>query len=153
MLTGEPLEGFDKGAADYRNKKLFDFGFSEPNRVVFKGAAKEFTLNKSGENWVAGGKAMDSVGVQSLIDRLRDLSATGFPASPFPTASVEVTVVSNEGKRSEKVLLGMAGDKWFARRDGEPAVYEVAAEAVSQLVKTAGDVREAPPAKPPAAKK
>lgn len=147
LLAGEPLDGLDKPAADYRSKKLFDFGFSEPEKIVFKGAEKEFTLNKSGEKWVSGGKAMDNVGVQSLVDRLRDLSATSFPTGAFPTPSIELTVVSGEGKRVEKIALGMtAASRWYARREGEPALYEVAAEAVSQLVKTAGDVREAPAA-------
>lgn len=153
LLAGEALEGYDKTAADYRNKKLFDFGFSEPDRVMFKGAAKEFTLSKSGDKWTSGGKLMDGVGVQSLIDRLRDLSATGFPAVPFPAAAIELHVTSNEGKRLEKVQLGMAGEKWYGRREGDATVFELAPEAVSQLVKAAGDVREAPAAPPPAAKK
>jgi hypothetical protein len=144
LLAGEPLDGFDKTAADYRSRKLFDFGFSDPVRIYFQGAAKEITLSKSADKWVSGGKAMDSVGVQSFVDRLRDLSATGFPEAPFPAPTMQIHVTSNEGKRLEKVALSMAGDKWYARREGEPAVYELAAEAVSQLVKTVGDIREAP---------
>ncbi len=46
---------------------------------------------------------MDSTSVQALIDKLRDLSASKFVESGFTTPQVEITVVSNDGKRTEKV--------------------------------------------------
>ena len=60
-------------------------------------------IEKSGENWTSGGKTMDSISVQNLIDKLRDLAATKFVDSGFTTPTLELTVVSNDGKRTEKV--------------------------------------------------
>ena len=67
-------EGLDKGLDDFRNKKVFDFGFSDPGKIDIKGAS----YSKTGDKWMSGGKTMDNTSVQSLIDKLRDLSATKF---------------------------------------------------------------------------
>ena len=49
-------DALDKGLDDFRNKKLFDFGFSDPSKVDVKGA----TYTKSGDKWMSGGKTMDN---------------------------------------------------------------------------------------------
>jgi hypothetical protein len=140
-------QGLDKGLDDFRNKKLFDFGFNEPNRVEVKTAAQTINLQKSGEKWNAGQKQMDSTSVQNLIDKLRDFSSTKFVEQAFAASSIEVTVSYNDGKSTEKVLIARAGGKAFAKRDGEPAVYEVDPAAVDEIEKAAGEVKEAQPAK------
>ena len=68
-------DALDKSLDDFRNKKLFDFGFSDPSKVE---AARRATYAKSGDKWMAGAKTMDNTSVQNLIDKLRDLSATKF---------------------------------------------------------------------------
>ena len=67
-------DALDKSLDDFRNKKLFDFGFSDPSKVELKGV----TYAKSGDKWMAGSKTMDNTSVQNLIDKLRDLSAAKF---------------------------------------------------------------------------
>ena len=67
-------DALDKGPDDFRNKKVFDFGFSDPSKVDVKGAS----YTKSGDKWMSGAKTMDNGSVQTLIDKLRDLSATKF---------------------------------------------------------------------------
>ena len=95
--------GVDKGLDDFRNKKVFDFGFSDPTKIDFKDGTRTATYEKSGDKWMSNGKTMDSTTVQALIDKLRDLAATKFVDSGFTTPLVEITVVSNDGKRTEKV--------------------------------------------------
>ena len=72
-------------------------------------AAKDAVYTKAGDKWTSGGKTMDSTGVQALIDKLRDLSATKFVDSGFTTPELAITVVSNDGKRTEKVEIAAAG--------------------------------------------
>lgn len=141
LLTEENGKGFDRTAADFRNKKLFDFGFSDPSKVEYKDAARQLALTKSGEKWMANLKAMDSVGVQSLIDRLRDLSAASFPDSGFTAPAIELSVTS---KATERISISKAGDKYIARREGEPALYQLDAKSVEDLQKAAADVKEEP---------
>ncbi|MGH9558359.1 MAG: DUF4340 domain-containing protein, partial [Bryobacteraceae bacterium] len=134
-------QGLDKSLDDFRNKKLFDFGFTDPNRIEIKDGVKTTAFDKSGDNWTSGGKQMDTTGVQLLIDKLRDLSATKFVDSGFTTPAVEITVVSNNGKRAEKVQLAQAGDHFIARRDGDATLYQVDASAVKDARQAVSDVQ------------
>lgn len=139
--------GVDKSAADFRNKKLFDFGFSEPSKVEVKQGDKTAAYGKSGEKWFAGPKALDSTSVQNLIDKLRDLAAEKFVEGGFGAPAMEITVVSNEGKRTEKVSISKSGESYLAKRDNEPAVYQIEPKIVDGLMQAAKDVKEAQPEK------
>ena len=134
-------DGVDKGLDDFRNKKLFDFGFSDPGKVEVPGAV----YDKSGDKWMAGGKAMDNSTVQNLIDKLRDLSATKFAGTPAGDAVFTATVTSNSGKRVEKVTIRKQGDNYFAQRENEPSIYQVDGKSVTDLQAAAKDVKPAPP--------
>lgn len=141
----------DKSADDFRNKKLFDFAFSDPNKFEVKDGAKTANYERSGDKWSSGGKAMDSISVQSFIDKVRDLAASKFVETGFTTPTLELTVVSNDGKRTEKVEIApVSGGDFIARRDGETGLYQVDAKAVQDLLQAAGDIKEEPP---PAKKK
>lgn len=144
-LAGDAGTALAKGLDDYRNKKLFDFGFNDPSRVEVKDAGKTFTFSKQGEKWSAGGKTMDPVGVQSLIDKLRDLSAIKFVETGFTAPATEIAVTSDGGKKVERVLISKTGNQYFARRENEPATYELDGKAVEELLRAAADVKEPPP--------
>jgi hypothetical protein len=137
-------DAVDKGLDDFRNKKVFDFGFSDPSKVDLKGVS----YVKEGDKWKAGGKVMDNTTVQNLIDKLRDLSATRFAEKGGGTPVFEATVTSNGGKRVEKVTISRQGDQSFAQREGEPSIYVLDSKAVEDLQKAAGEVKEAPPEQP-----
>jgi Domain of unknown function (DUF4340) len=131
-----------KKAEDYRNKKLFDFGFDEPSRIDIKDGAKAVTYQKSGDNWTSGGKNMDAVSVEALIDKLRDLSATKFADSGYTKPVMEITVVSNQGKRTETAQIAPAGTDFLAKRSGgDTTLYQLPAATIQDLRKIAGDVK------------
>jgi len=134
-------DALDKSRDDFRNKKLFDFGFSDPSRVEFKGAI----YTKMGDKWMVGSKPMDNSSVQALIDKLRDFASTKFAEKGGGEPVFDATVVSNSGKRIEKVAVKKQGDHYFAQRENEPSIYEVDAKAVEDLQKASTDVKEAPP--------
>jgi hypothetical protein len=133
-------DAVDKSVDDFRNKKLFDFGFSDPGKVDVKGAS----YTKEGDKWKSGAKVMDNTSVQNLIDKLRDLSATKFSEKGGGTPVFDATVTSNSGKRVEKVAISKQGSQYFAQREGEPSIYELDGKAVDDLLKAASDVKEAP---------
>jgi len=135
--------GVDKGLDDFRNKKVFDFGFSDPTRIDFKDGTRSTTYQKSGDKWTSNGKNMESSTVQALVDKLRDLAATKFVDTGFGVAQVEIGVVSNDGKRTERVLIAPGtGGKFIAKREGEAAMYEIEGNAVAELRGVAADVKE-----------
>ena len=135
-------DALDKGIDDFRNKKLFDFGFSDPSKIELKGA----TYTKSGDKWMSGAKTMDNASVQSIIDKLRDLTAAKFADKSEGDAVFEATVTSNEGKKVEKVAIRKQGTDYFAQREGEPSIYQLDAKAVDDLQAAASGVKEAAPA-------
>ncbi len=143
-IASDTGDGLDKGLDDFRNKKLFDFGFSDPSKVEVPGAA----YDKSGDKWMAGGKAMDNAAVQNLIDKLRDLSATKFAGTAGGEAVFTATVTSNSGKRVEKVTIHKQGAEYFAQRENEPGIYQVDGKSVEDLQAAAKGVKPAPPETP-----
>jgi hypothetical protein len=136
----------DKTVDDFRNKKLFDFGYDDPNKVEIHDGAKAYFLTKGGQDWwSADSKKMESSSVQALVDKIRELSASKFADAGFTAPALEVTVTSNDGKRVEKVLISKSGDTYIAKRDNEPALYQVDSSSVADLQKVAANVKPAPP--------
>jgi uncharacterized protein DUF4340 len=150
-VTTDVGTGLDKGLDDFRNKKLFDFGFNDPNKVEMHAGGKSYTFQKSGEDWLSSGKKMDNISVQNLLDKLRELAASKFPDTGFTTSTIDITVTSSDGKRVEKVLIAQSGKDYVAKRENEPSLYQIDAKNIDELTKAAGDVKEAPAA--PAKKK
>jgi hypothetical protein len=137
----------DKNLDDFRNKKLFDFGYDDPGKVEVHDGAKAYFLTKGGQDWwSADSKKMESSSVQALVDKIRELSASKFVDSGFNSPAIEVSVTSNDGKRVEKVLISKSGDTFIAKRDNEPALYQLDSSSVADLQKAAADVKPPPAA-------
>ena len=136
-LPEEIGQGFEKNLDSFRNKKLFDFGFNEISKVEIRFGSDSGTLQKSGSEWKKNGQTMDVVSVQNLIDKLRDLAALSFAEKAPAATDIDIRVYWADGKRTEHVTLGKAGDGFYAgQREGEPATY-VVAEGVVQALQTA----------------
>jgi hypothetical protein len=148
--TGTAL---DKSLDDFRNKKLFDFGFADPEKVELRDGPKSYFLTRSGSDWWSNGTKMDPGTVSGLIDKIRDLSASKFRDAGFTTSVLDLTVTSDGGKRVERVLLSKNGNNYTAKRENEPALYELTASSVSELQKSATDLKPAPAPAPPPKKK
>ncbi|MGH9660425.1 MAG: DUF4340 domain-containing protein, partial [Bryobacteraceae bacterium] len=143
-VTADLGDGLDKDLDAYRNKKVFDFGWNDPTKVEIN--KKVYT--KSGDKWMEGSKPMDSPSIQTLIDKLRDLAAAKFhDAAPAASPDTAIAVTSNDGKRVEKVAIVKQGAAFIAKRENEPAGYELDAKAVEELNKAAAEVKEFQPPK------
>ena len=138
-LSADLGKQVEKPLAEFRNKKLFDFSFNDPNRVEIQGK----TFEKIGSDWKLNGKIMDAAAVQGLIDQLRDLAATAFPAEGFTTPAVSITVVSSDGKRVEKAEFSKTSDGYLARRGAEPGLYRLDAKAVNDILEASDKVKPA----------
>lgn len=128
----------------FRNKKLFDFGFDDPNKVEIHDGNKAYFLTKGGQDWWSDGKKMDPSSVQSIVDKLRELSAAKFVDSGFTEPVLNIVVSSNDGKRVEKIAVAKSGEAFIAKRENEPALYQLDASAVTDLQKLAADLKPAP---------
>jgi hypothetical protein len=144
-VTADLGDGLDKKVDDFRNKKLFDFGWTDPNKVE----VGKLALEKSGDKWMNGAQQMDAPSVQSVVDKLRDLAATKFVegAPSGGTPVLDITVSSNSGKRVEKVSITKQGDAYFAKRENEPSIYQLDGKAAEDLQKSANEVKAFQPPK------
>jgi hypothetical protein len=152
-VTAELGDGLNKGLADLRNKKIFDFGFNDPTKLEIKGPDGQTKVYQtSGEKWMLGSQEMDAVSVQSFVDKLRDLAATRFADTGFTSAAFEVKLTAKDGKLVDHVQISKAASgTTFGIRVGEPSVYEFTNTTVEDLQAAASLIK--PPAPPEAKKK
>jgi hypothetical protein len=140
---GKELE---KPLDDFRNKKIFDFGFSDPTKIEVQQAETTRTYQKSGQDWKLNGNTMDARSIQAFIDKLRDLSASKFVESGFTTPVLSIAVTSNNGKRVEKVAFAKSANGYIARRENEPALYELDAKSVNDILEASNNIKQTAPA-------
>jgi hypothetical protein len=144
----------DKAVDDFRNKKLFDLGFTVPENIELHDGAKAYFLTKGGSDWFsADGKKVDAIGAEGVVEKVRDLSASKFVDSGFGAPVLEVIATSNGGKTIEKVSIAKDGDHYVAKREGEPALYQLDPIVVTGLEKAAEDLKPAVEPKAAAPKK
>ena len=153
-MTSDLGDAMAKGLDDFRNRKLFEFGWSDPAKVEVRDGATTRTFAKSGEKWTRDGKEMDSTSVQALIDKLRELAAIKFVEKGFvEPAAIVATVTAGDGKKADRVEISKSGNSFFARRAGDASIYELDGKAVGELQQTAADVKPVAATKPDAKKK
>jgi len=137
----------EKSLEDFRNKKIFDFGFSDPTRLEVQEGASSKAYVRSGTDWKLNGQNQDTGSVQAWIDKLRDLSATKFVTTGFTSPAATMTVVSNDGKRTEKVEFAQTSDGYIARRASEPGLYQLDTKAVNDMLEASRAIKPAASAK------
>ncbi len=136
-------QALDKKLDDFRNKKLFDFGYNEPNKIEMHDGSKAYFLSKGGADWWQNGKKMDAGSVETLISDLRDLSASKFVDSGTTQPTIELTVTSDDGKRVEMSSIAKSGDGFIAKRENDPTLYYLESSPVEALQKAASDIKPA----------
>src|SRR5437016_9204449 len=99
----------DKSLDDFRNKKVFDFGWADPEKIELHDGAKSYFLTRSGSDWWSNGTKMDESNVSTLVADIRALTATKFPEKGFTNPLIDITVTSDGGKRVEKVQIAKKG--------------------------------------------
>ena len=136
-------QALDKGLDDFRNKKLFDFGFNEPSKIEMHNGSKAYFLTKGGADWWSNGKKMDVRSAQDFISKLRDLTAGKFVESGFANPPMDITVTSDDGKQLEKVYIAKSGNSYLARRENEPTLYQLDSSSIDALQKSADEIKPA----------
>jgi len=144
-IQNEVGDALDKSVDDFRQHKVFDFGFSDPTKIEVNSR----TFTKSGDKWMEGSKVMDNNSIQTVIDRLRELSAKNLSDKPVVGSQLyDFTVTSNDGKRVEKVIIRQQDKKLLAQRQNEPTIYELADSTASDLQRDIGGIKEKAPEPP-----
>lgn len=134
-------QALDKGLDDFRNKKLFDFGFNEPTKIEMHHGAKSYFLSKTGPDWWSNGKKTEVGSARDFISKLRDLTADRFVESGVANPAMDITVTSDDGKRVEKVFIAKSGNSYLARRENEPTLYQFDSSSIDALEKSADEIK------------
>ena len=145
-VTAELGTGVDKGLDDFRNKKLFDFGFNDPNKVEMHLNGKFYGLQRSNEDWWSNGKKMDSTSVQSLLDKLRDLSASKFIDTGAFGNSIGDITVSLQRQQARGEGADLEKRKRLHRQARQRAgALRAGCQNRGRHLQAASDVKPAPP--------
>jgi Domain of unknown function (DUF4340) len=136
-------QAMDKGLDDFRNKKIFDFGFSDPDKIEMRNGSKGAFLSRSGADWWSNGKKMDPISAQDFVSALRDLQASKLVDSGFTSPAVEITVTSDSDKKVEKVSIAKSGNACIAKRENDPTLYQLDANTIDSLQKSADEIKSA----------
>ena len=136
-------QAVDKGLDEFRNKKIFDFGYNDPEKVEVHNGSKAYFLTRSGADWWSNGKKDNAASVESLVSKVRDLAASKFLESGFANPAVQLAVTSDNGKRLENISIAKAGNNYVAKRDNEATLYELESGSVDELLKAADDIKPA----------
>ncbi len=133
----------DKGVEDFRNKKIFDFGFTDPTKVEIHADSKTYAFTRNGHDWLSNGKKMEVDTVAPVLSDLRDLAADKFADSGFANPTINLAVTSEDGKTTEKVSVVKSGDGYLAERENDPTIYHLTASSIDDLLKAADNVKPA----------
>jgi hypothetical protein len=153
-VTADLGTSLDKTVDDFRNKKLFDLGFNDPDKIELHVGAKAYYLTKGGSDWFsADGKKIDAISAETFVQKVHDLAASKFLDSGSGPAELDLTAISNGGKTVEKILVSKDGDHFVAKRDAEPALYQVDPVTIVAIEKAAEDLKPAVEPKPEPTKK
>ncbi len=144
QINSDLPKALDKKVDDFRNKKVFDFGYNQPNKIELHDGSKAYYLVRSGDDWWQNGKKMDPASTDQLLGSLRDLSADKFPDSGFANPQIQATVTWDDSKRVDKVEIAKSGDGYIAKRENDPTLYHLDASPVDELQKAADGLKQAP---------
>ena len=156
MLAGDPrvftIASYNKNTiakslTDFRNKKLFDFGFTDPAKLEMHSNSKAYSFTRTGRDWWSNGKKMEVESIAPLLSDIRDLAADKFADSGFTNPAIDIAVTSEDGKLTEKISIAKSGDSYIARRESDPTLYHLTSATVDDLLKAADNVKPAATAK------
>jgi hypothetical protein len=152
------LDELKKGAADYRQKDLFDARTFNATRLelVRSGQTHAFertkTKNKEGqdeEKWRQTSpqtRDLDQPSFDSLLSAITGTRATSFvddaaATRALATPEMTVTIKFDEGKKEERVTFAKAGTDAFAARGGEPGAAKIEASVLDSIAKALQELK------------
>ncbi|MCZ2154530.1 MAG: DUF4340 domain-containing protein [Bryobacterales bacterium] len=137
------LENFlKKPIEEFRNLKLFSFGFSDVFKLRYHSASRTLNLEHPNDDWRSGDKTVQAASVNKLLDELRGLSGASFLTGEAP-GSVSVTIeIETAGGAKDHVEFRQSGAELFAVRVGEAGYYKVSEGVLAEIEKAASEIAD-----------
>jgi hypothetical protein len=96
---------------------------------------------KGEDRWLSGSAQFDAPSVQGVVDKLRDLTATGFADKLTGASALVISVTYGDKHRVEKVTFNRDAGAWLAQREGDPTVYTLDPKNVDELQKAIAAIK------------
>ncbi len=148
---------FDKEVADFRDMKLFDFGYVDPARVEVRAGDDAVSIIRVEDQWQLesdGGRGLEGELVQTLLDRLRGLTATEIRSDSAaaqarygldaPTIEASVTPAGEDAATERVRVTSPDQAPVYAARESEPSTFEVERSAAENIVRSVEEVLRGP---------
>ena len=144
-------EALDKPVDDFRNKKLFDFGFVDPESIQLRDGDTRLTISKKEDKWLLssdGDRELEAEKVQTLLDALRGLTAKAFPSDEqadqarfgLGAPTIEAEVHAGEDGTEKALLTDPAAEQVYGAIAGQPSTYELEKGDAESLRNAISDV-------------
>jgi hypothetical protein len=148
-VSNDLVQQLNKPLDDFRNKKLFDFGYNDPAKIEFRDGAKAYFLTRGGSDWWGpDGKKIEPAGAYSFLEKLRELKADKFVESGFSGPALVIAVTSGNNSQVERVTLSKNSSAYIAKREDDSSLYQVDSKVVEALQHAASDMKPAGEMKP-----
>jgi len=132
---------------DFRSKQLFDFGYTDPEKIEYHSGPTSIVLTHAGNAWLSNGKKMDTDSAEAVVTALRDQSANKFVTSGFTTPTLDITVTSNRDTRVEKVQIAKTNDGGIAKREDDSSLYALDSATINNLTTAIAGLKPVAPPK------
>jgi len=140
-------EALNRSLDDFRNKQVFGFGYTDPDKIEYHAGSTSLTLTHAGTIWTSNGQKMDTESAESLVSALRDLAATKFVTSGYTKPDIDITVTWGGGEKTSHVEIQKIQDGGIAKRDDGPSLYHLDAVTLNELTTAVKGVKPAAPLK------
>ncbi len=130
-----------KSMDEFRNLKLYEFGFNDVFTLRYEAGAKTFTLKKPNDQWQLDGKTMDSAKANKLIDELRTAAGSAYLEGTVPGSVTRMVEVETAGGTKERVEFHESEGSAFAVRVGEKGYYKLPENVLKDITKAATEIQ------------
>ncbi len=134
-------EAVSRKLNSFRNRQLFDFGYTDPDKIEVHAGSKALFLTRAGDTWWSVGTKMDAGSVEDLVSALRSLAATKFVDSGFTAPTIRLIVASAGGRQVEAVEIQKSKDGAIAKRDDGSSLYAIGSDALDMLTNAISAVK------------
>jgi hypothetical protein len=129
-----------KSLEEFRNKRLFDFGFADVFTLRYEAGGRALNLSKPNEQWQLDGKGTDSAKANKLLDELRAATATLWVDGPAPGTVTAKVQLETAGGSKEQVEFRRNGTECFAVRAGESGYYKLPESVLKGIESAASEI-------------
>ena len=139
------LNDLQKGAAEYRQKDIFDARAFNTTRLEIARAGQTTVIEKADDKWrqtAPAAKDSDAAKVDALLSALTSARADSFVDALPPKATEEASVsLTFDNGKQERVRLLRSGEDAFAVRTDAPGAAKLAASVLDGIVKALDEAK------------